>query len=161
QSGLYAPNVTFDVRTSIFDSNLGAGLFFDGLVGSLSSTLDGNTFSGNGGHAAFFDLRGVSGQVTAKGNSASGNGINAVGTRGTASGARGLDWSGQANLPVQLYNADLTVNAGAVLTLSPGTVFKVSLPDTQLQVNGSLVAVGTAAQPIVFTSLRDDSVGGD
>ena len=30
-----------------------------------------------------------------------------------------------------------------------------------LQVKGSLVANGTAASPVVFTSLKDDSAGGD
>ena len=35
------------------------------------------------------------------------------------------------------------------------------LQPTHPEVNGSLVANGTAASPVVFTSLKDDSAGGD
>ena len=56
---------------------------------------------------------------------------------------------------------DLTVNAGATLSLTPGTVLKFSGDYDDLWVNGTLLAEGTAADPIVFTSIRDDTVGGD
>ena len=57
---------------------------------------------------------------------------------------------------------DVTVTAGATLTLLPGTVLKFS-PGTNLFILGgaALIANGTASQPIILTSIRDDSVGGD
>ena len=47
------------------------------------------------------------------------------------------------------------------LSVAPGTVVKFGT-GTYLQAReGTLTATGTAAQPIVFTALTDDSVGGD
>ena len=53
------------------------------------------------------------------------------------------------------------VPAGVTLTLAAGTVIKAYTAAAQLVVYGSLVADGTAADPVVFTSYADDSVGGD
>jgi hypothetical protein len=49
--------------------------------------------------------------------------------------------------------------AGVSLTVAAGAVVKSGA--SELQVYGELVAEGTAAAPVVFTSLRDDSAGGD
>ena len=54
------------------------------------------------------------------------------------------------------WHVDGLINAGAQLTLLPGTVLKGSLI-----VVGTLDARGTAERPIVITGIGDDSVGGD
>jgi RHS repeat-associated protein len=56
----------------------------------------------------------------------------------------------------------VVVPNGAILTIQPGTILKFN-PGASITVQpgGALMAVGTAAQPIYFTSIKDDSIGGD
>ncbi len=56
---------------------------------------------------------------------------------------------------------NLTVNSGAVFTVLPGVVIKFTSYYYGITVNGAMVANGTSTQKIVFTSLPDDSNGGD
>jgi len=55
-------------------------------------------------------------------------------------------------------NADVPL--GRTLTLQAGVIVK-PLFSTIVDVNGTLLAQGTAAQPVVFTSFTDDAHGGD
>lgn len=72
-----------------------------------------------------------------------------------------------------VVDGTVQIQAGATLTILPGTVVKF-FPTTERSVNptaydlsgitvygGRLVARGTAAEPVVFTSYHDDSAGGD
>ena len=76
---------------------------------------------------------------------------------GTLSGAN--TWPGHRTYRV---TANLTVAAGATLAIGPGAVVKfddgVALT---VAAGGTLDAIGTRAEPIVFTGVKDDSAGGD
>lgn len=63
---------------------------------------------------------------------------------------------------VYRITGDVIVPNGVTLTIQPGAVIKFdSLRAITVQPGGMLSALGTVAQQIYFTSVRDDSVGGD
>ena len=90
------------------------------------------------------------------GNVAYYNWRNAVRDAGTVS----FNQTWYANLDYVVEGA-LTINAGATLTVQPGTAVKFNDTGSGIAVNGALVADGTAAQQIVFTSVRDQELGHD
>jgi RHS repeat-associated protein len=60
---------------------------------------------------------------------------------------------------------NVTVASGATLTMEPGVIVKfahqLSPRKILVSAGAALSAAGTAANPITFTSIRDDSIGGD
>lgn len=70
----------------------------------------------------------------------------------------------QTWLGSQLYHitSDVTIPSGVVLTIQPGAVIKFDANTSiVLQPGSQLIAAGTVAQPIYFTSIKDDSIAGD
>lgn len=55
----------------------------------------------------------------------------------------------------------LTINNNVVLTLEPGVIIKPTYYYNGFTVNGALRAMGTEDKKVVFTSINDDSFGGD
>jgi len=61
---------------------------------------------------------------------------------------------------IYLLQGAVAVQAGATLTVEPGVIVKGE-QGASLDVAGTLQAVGTTSDPIIFTDYRDDTVGGD
>ena len=55
----------------------------------------------------------------------------------------------------------LTINSGVTVTMLPGAILKFGSTSYLMTVNGILNVTGSAENPAVFTSLKDDSAGGD
>jgi hypothetical protein len=66
-----------------------------------------------------------------------------------------------AGSPYWIYINSVTVEEGDTLTIEPGVVIKSVEGNGGLTVEGTLLANGTAVNPIIFTSEKDDSIGGD
>lgn len=90
-------------------------------------------------------------------NDFSGNQYTGVGVGGTLKSGT---WSNFGNHP-HFFAESALIEAGATLTIPAGSVIKFLNVTLDVGANAKLVAVGSAEAPIVFTSIKDDSVGGD
>jgi RHS repeat-associated protein len=175
--GLHSDDATslISVSSAMFRGNGAWGLNSVGLVPAMI----GNTFttSGDGaritqpqtvqaGGNTFQDLSVLAMQID-PGVTLSGF-QNTVAVRTILGGVMGIDvilnvvsvpttWTGSA-LPYVMRKA-ARFAPGAPLTLTPGTIVKLS--GGSLNAQGGFSALGSAIQPITFTSLADDSIGGD
>ncbi len=67
------------------------------------------------------------------------------------------EWSGAQE---HLITGNVTIPSGVTLTIDPGAIIKFDLGlNLTVESGGTLIANGTVAQPIVFTSINDESVG--
>jgi hypothetical protein len=122
-----------------------------------TATLSADTFTSNNGAAVSMDLDSnptITGEMPSL---ITGNNINGL---AVDSGrlVESLTWN-NPDIVYVLQNG-VTVPNGMTLTIDPGQVVKLSLRGS-LTVDGTLNAQGTAASPVIFTSLRDDGPGGD
>ncbi len=164
-------NGTIDVEDSLIQNNASHGLYYS-ASGSVMPVVQGSTFQSNQGYAVYFEPSGdlnLDG-TQMSGNIAQNNAYNGLRLVGTLTGSSTL--SASLGFPYVLEDridlGSIYVPAGSTLTIQPGAVLKMlSYGDyydengTGLEIAGTLSAVGTAEEPIIFTSIYDDAVGGD
>ena len=131
------------IFTSIEDSTVGGDTMLDGGIDNpTSAEWDGVTVLGTGQFNTNSDTEVLYWQAVETGTI-------------TANEM----WSG---LQIHQVNGNITVPSGVTLTIQPGSIVKFSAnTGITVQTGGTLIANGTVAQPIYFTSINDDSVGGD
>jgi len=157
-------NGLIDIQDSLIQNNSEHGLYYS-ASGSVAPIIKNNTFTSNNSYAIYFN---IPGPLTLDGtqmdvNTALTNGTNGLRLSGTLAGTSTL--SGDLGFPYVLEGTTY-ISPGSTLTIEPGAVFKAYTEEIYgnvygLQVGGTLSATGTESQPIVFTSLRDDTYGGD
>ena len=176
-SGTSYANITLDtasprILNSFIENSNRYGLQ---LLNASSPTIDGNTIWENGDNGLWISAASspevvdnalvrntgyavyMSGgsRASFSGNVATGNRFNGIGVGGTIN----VDNAWGDNLPYVIDNS-LTLAMNTTLTLQPGVVVKFPAGG-QMTINGQLLAQGTADRRVIFTSLKDDAVGGD
>lgn len=132
--------------------------YTDGVrIDGASPTITGTTFEANLKAALAMDLASA---PSLSGNTITNNGLNALSLDG---GTLAADAQWNQTQVVYHIPSEVIVPAGKTLTISPGMVVKSESPSNygRLVVNGTLQADGTPELPIIFTSVHDDTVGGD
>ncbi len=72
--------------------------------------------------------------------------------------APGTVWT-KAESPY-LLSAPINIPVGSSLTIEPGVIVKPGQPNIGFSVSGTLNVLGSISDPIYFTSINDDSIGG-
>ena len=137
------------ISSTSIRNNSGAGL---SLTSAATATLTGLTMTGNGGFAISQDP-GVT-IAAASGLVATGNGTNAIELR-SGSVATSTTWKKLELSYVATGNVTIEGGSNPVLTIEPGVTVKFSSGRGLFvgsTYSGGLQAVGTAADPITFTS---------
>lgn len=151
-TGFYLVGGVASIASSTLSSHTGYGV--NGYFGTL--TIIDNDFISNTSAAVYLqdpDILTANSGNTSTSTSASANGIYITGTLSS-----NHTWAADT-MP---YIPDaITISSGVTLAIDPGTIVKFFTTTSKLSVNGTLTAQGTAASSIYFTSLKDDTVGGD
>ncbi len=136
-----------------------AGLWRNEVYGAIhlesaSPTLTNNTIEQSNGYAISGDANAF---PTVSGNQLANNVGNALLIRAGRMTVGGT-WA-NTDIPYTVLG-ELAINEGVLLTIDPGVTVKFG-DDAYIDIYGAFKAIGSADAPITFTSLRDDTVGGD
>jgi hypothetical protein len=160
-AGLRVYQASTTLEHNLITDNIGHGLVLRAGPVSIVVTLKSNTIRNNGGNAIDSDAN-VELVVDAS-NTVEDNFRNGIVMHGDALVTH--TWRRTADQPARaipyILIDDVVVSGKSTLTIEPGTVIKLFEAASISVTNGRLVADGTADRPIIFTSLRDDSYGGN
>lgn len=143
-TGMYASDSSLTITRNVFTDNT-YGLT---LTGSGMSDVSDNTFTNN----TYQAIQLINARAAVSGNTAVGNGQNGINVQ-----APSEDNEFYADLPY-ILNTMYGVPPGKTLTIDAGSVVKFS-SNGGIYVEGRLLAQGTADNPVVFTSVKDDDCG--
>ncbi len=149
--GITLSNTNAILTNSQISGNQGNGVSFYKSV----LTLTDNEIRSNAGYAIHWSSPSIAAPQM-NGNTIADNTWNGLGLSGSVSSD--LTLPAHPTVPYVIERFYLFVKSNATLSIDPGAIVKF---EGHILVNGDLVASGTAAKPVYFTSIKDDSVGGD
>lgn len=147
---LFGPDSTLNISGSSIHDHTGFGIF--GAFADQTLNLTNTDFQNNDRPL----LLTLELDFTHSGNTASNNTINGIEMSGVTVTDR--TWTNDT-IPYVVQGA--AVAAGTTLTIDSGVVVKMQSSFSQITVEGTLNTQGTSLEPVFFTSLKDDTVGGD
>ncbi|HUU83382.1 MAG TPA: Ig-like domain-containing protein, partial [Phycisphaerae bacterium] len=127
------------------------GMYVDYVNGASSPVIRDNTFTGN----TYPVYQGPADPVYS-GNTFSGNTYSVIGVGGSLS--QDVVWE-QTGIPY-LVTTDVNVPSSRTLTVDGGVVVKFN-SGKKLTIQGTCLTVDAVGNPVIFTSYRDDTYGGD
>ncbi|NQU87169.1 MAG: right-handed parallel beta-helix repeat-containing protein, partial [Mariniphaga sp.] len=158
ERGIYLEGCSPDINNCSFTGNQTEGLYFIGLDANKEFIFSNNSFTDNVNWAVLGKLEDATVGITLSGNSSTGSSHNGFGMSGVIGGDITLD--GDDGFPF-IVNGSIMVSENSGLSISEGTVFKYNGIGHSLDIHGSLTSGGTELNPVVFTSIKDDSYGND
>ncbi len=155
RDGVEVSNGSPTIEGNFITKSAGCGIV---VRGSSKPTIRANRIGENTGWAVGVDPS-CSG-MSVQGNELFGAGAGILVGAGTL--ATNVIWGSDSVYVIDYGGAvrGLTINENTTLTVDPGVVVKFE-ESAELVVRGALIANGTPDRKVVFTSLRDDSYGGD
>lgn len=148
--GLNLTGGTANILNSNFYDNTYYGVY---SANSPTLTLTSNIFSNNSSAAANIS---VSSNFTHSGNTASGTGLRGFVMYGNVNANQ--TWTA-GDIPYIV--SSVTVDVTKTLTINPGAIIKFQNIGSYLDINGAINITGASQNKIYFTSIKDDTVGGD
>ncbi len=152
QAAVYGIGLALTMDNSVVSYSGGNGA----RLQQSEAWLDADTFQNNDGAAISSDLVSsptITGETVAN---FSGNGTNGLLLDGGTTTTEGEYWTNTD--VVYVIKSNITIGNATTLQINAGQIIKIS--GASLTVDGRVLADGTAAAPVIFTSLHDESVGG-